>query len=76
MRNVVSIWLVCGYKRENMVVLEKVEQDKRATHWSGTNKNRDVSTWPLARPIARLLAQLTRSLTPSLMGKRIFDVSK
>ena len=72
MRNVVSIWLVCGYQRENMVVLEKlkkVEQDKRATHWSGTNKNRDVSTGPLARPIARSLAPLTRSLTPSLMGK-------
>ena len=32
--------------------------------WSGTNKNRDVSTGPLARPVARLLAPLTRSLAP------------
>ena len=30
--------------------------------WSGTNKNRDVSTGPLARPFAC-------SLTPSLVGK-------
>ena len=28
--------------------------------WSGTNKNRDVSTGPLARPFARSLAPLTR----------------
>ena len=28
--------------------------------WSGTNKNRDVSTGPLARPVARSLAPLTR----------------
>ena len=27
--------------------------------WSGTNKNRDVSTGPLARPFARSLAPLT-----------------
>ena len=27
---------------------------------SGTNKNRDVSTGPLARPLARSLAPLTR----------------
>ena len=32
--------------------------------WSGTNKNRDVSTGPLARPFARSLALLTRSLAP------------
>ena len=32
--------------------------------WSGTNKNRDVSTGPLARPFARSLAPLTRSLAP------------
>ena len=30
--------------------------------WSGTNKNRDVSTGPLARPFARSLAPLTRLL--------------
>ena len=32
--------------------------------WSGTNKNRDVSTGPLARPFARSPALLTRSLAP------------
>ena len=32
--------------------------------WSGTNKNRDVSTRPLAHPFARSLAPLTRSLAP------------
>ena len=46
-----------------------------AALWSGTNKNRDVSTGPLARPFAHLLAPLTRSLAPltsltsSLVGK-------
>ena len=29
--------------------------------WSGTNKKRDVSTGPLARPFAHSLAPLTRS---------------
>ena len=33
-----------------------------AALWSGTNKNRDVSTGPLARPFAHSLALLTRSL--------------
>ena len=32
--------------------------------WSGTTKNQDVSTGPLARPFARSLAPLTRSLAP------------
>ena len=32
--------------------------------WSGTNKNRDVSTGPLARPFTRSLAPLTRALAP------------
>ena len=32
--------------------------------WSGTNKNRDVSTGPLARSFARSLAPLTHSLAP------------
>ena len=31
-----------------------------AALWSGTNKNRDVSTGPLARPFARSFAPLTR----------------
>ena len=35
-----------------------------AALWSGTNKNRDVSTGPLARPFARSLAPLTHSLAP------------
>ena len=32
--------------------------------WSGINKNRDVSTGPLARPFTRSLVLLTRSLAP------------
>ena len=32
--------------------------------WSGTNKNRDVSTGSLARPFTRSLAPLTRLLAP------------
>ena len=32
--------------------------------WSGLNKNRDVSTGPLAGPFASALALLTRSLAP------------
>ena len=32
--------------------------------WSGTNKNRDVSTGPLARTFARSLAPLTHLLAP------------
>ena len=32
--------------------------------WSGLNKNRDVSTGPIARPFPRSLAPLTRSLAP------------
>ena len=32
--------------------------------WSGTNKNRDVSTGPFARPFAHSLAPLNRSLAP------------
>ena len=32
--------------------------------WSGTNKDRDVSTGPLTRPFARSLATLTRLLAP------------
>ena len=34
--------------------------------WSGINKNRDVSTGPLARPFALSLAPLTRSVARSL----------
>ena len=39
--------------------------DVKAPLWSGTNKNRDVSTGPLASPFACSLT----SLTPSLVGK-------
>ena len=35
--------------------------------WSGTNKNRDVSTGSLARPFAHSFALLTRSLAPPCM---------
>ena len=35
-----------------------------AALWSGTNKNRDVSNGPLARPFAHSLAPLTRLLAP------------
>ena len=36
------------------------ERGRAAALWSGTNKSRDVSTGPLARPFARSLAPLTR----------------
>ena len=36
--------------------------------WSGTNKNRDVSTGPLARPFARSLAPLTRGTVNDWMA--------
>ena len=39
-----------------------IDPDAADALWSGTNKNRDVSTGPLARPFARSLAPLTRSL--------------
>ena len=39
-------------------------EGERAALWSGTNKNRDVSTGPLARPFARSLRSL-RSLPRS-----------
>ena len=35
-----------------------------AALWSGTNKNRDISTGPLTRSFTRLLAPLTRSPAP------------
>ena len=51
-----------------MVVLVEVRSDIEmggdGALRSGTNKNRDVSTGPLARPFACLLAPLTRSLAP------------
>ena len=40
------------------------EDDDDDELWSGTNKNQDVSTGPLARPFACLLVPLTRSLAP------------
>ena len=42
----------------------KEERKEDAALWSGTDKNRDVSTGPLARPFARSLAPLTRLLAP------------
>ena len=38
------------------------KQHEEVVLWSGTNKNRDISTGPLARPFTRSLAPLTRSL--------------
>ena len=45
-----NFWRVVILKRQNDAL------------WSGTNKYRDVSTEPLARPFARLLPPLTHSL--------------
>ena len=42
-------------------VAGKVRNGARPALWSGTNKNRNVITGPLARPFARLLAPLTVS---------------
>ena len=44
----------------------KGEPKAKKALWSGTNKNGDVSTEPLARPFARSLTPLTRSLARSL----------
>ena len=46
------------------VIAEVGAAEEAVTLWSGTNKNKDVSTGPLARPFARSLAPLTRSLAP------------
>ena len=57
-------------QRAMIVVETAIGQTIRQTIalWSGINKNRDVSTGPLARPFARSLARslapLTRSLAP------------
>ena len=40
----------------------EMEHETEGALWSGTNKNRDVSTGPLARPFAHSLAPLTHSL--------------
>ena len=42
----------------NAIARSRPKYDSAAL-WSGTNKNRDVSIGPLARPFARLLALLT-----------------
>ena len=44
--------------------VQKALRHTRTALWSGTNKNRDVSTGPLARPFARSLALLIPSLAP------------
>ena len=43
---------------------EEEEEDGDDALWSGSTKNGDVSTGPLARSFARSLAPLTRSLAP------------
>ena len=40
------------------------KKNEKNPQWSGTTKNQDVSTGPLARPFARSLAPLTRLLAP------------
>ena len=42
----------------------KKEVGDGAARWSGTSKNQDVSTGPLARPFAHSLSPLTHSLAP------------
>ena len=53
-----------GGEAEGKAEGEEAQQSPRVPDqnplWSGTNKNRDVSTGPLARPFARSLAPLTR----------------
>ena len=43
--------------------------------WSGTNKNQDVSTGPLALPFARSLSHFARSFARS-WDSECLDVSK
>ena len=47
--------------------VEGIDGDSAHAQWSGTAKNQDVSTGPLARPFARSLAPLTRSLAPDCL---------
>ena len=49
---------------EVAVPLCKQVRGKQMALWSEANKNRDVSTGPLARPFNRSLAPLTHSLAP------------
>ena len=49
---------------DHSAVVHTMESKKGVALWSGTNKNRDLSTGPLARPFARSLPPLTRSLAP------------
>ena len=46
--------------REREIMESDLPLSSTISLWSRTNKNRDVSTGPLARPFARLLALLTR----------------
>ena len=55
----------CGNILRDEIAFDKHREEIHGDAlWSGTNKNRDVSTGPLARPFARSLAPLTRSLAP------------
>ena len=40
------------------------KKEERSALWSGTNKNRDVNTGPIARPFALSLTPLTRLVAP------------
>ena len=57
---------------------EEVLMSRDTPLWSGTNKNRDVSTGPLARPFACSLAPLTHSLAPdySLRSRSLCSLSR
>ena len=53
--------------RAEMGEMEGGKRPGGRARWSGTNKNRDVSTGPLARPFAYSLAPLTRWLAPNCL---------
>ena len=51
-------------KRPRPTKEDNLNNDDTNALWSGSTKNRDVSTGPLAGPFAHSLAPLTRSLAP------------
>ena len=53
-----SLWLLL------LPLVAAVQEEAAVALWSGTNKNRDVSTRPLACLFARSLVPLTRLLAP------------
>ena len=47
--------------------IERMRESVGRALWSGTKKNRDISTGPLARPFPCSLALLTHSLAPDCL---------